>query len=234
MIFGLTWPSSSKTSLDDREAGFKMRYVSELLWKSVLPLSPVFTTAELAEAAEIRLSNASRDLAKLASRGMITRVKRGLWADTRHADFSPYAVVPHLFREGEAGYVSLLSALNLHGMIEQIPRVVQIVTSSQRAPLKTPVGAYEFHRIQAVLFGGYEPYGRLGEFDIARPSKALFDALYLSSRRTRRFSHLPELEFVTEFSTEEMESWIARIEHAPLRAAVRNRWMHLRDRIRRR
>lgn len=208
-----------------------MRYVSELLWKSVLPLSPIFTTAELADTGEIRLSNASRDLAKLASRGMITRVKRGLWADSRHPDFSPYAVVPYLFQQGESGYVSLLSAMNLHGMIEQIPRVVQVMTLRQRAHLRTPVGTYEFHRIQPDLFGGYEPYGRLGEFDIAKPPKALFDAMYLSSRRTRRFSHLPEIELVGGFSTEEVDSWIARIGHESLRTAVRNRWVDLKNRI---
>ncbi len=208
-----------------------MRYVSELLWKSVLPLSPIFTTAELADTGEIRLSNASRDLAKLASRGMITRVKRGLWADSRHPDFSPYAVVPYLFQQGESGDVSLLSARNLHGMIEQIPRVVQVMTLRQRAHLRTPVGTYEFHRIQPDLFGGYEPYGRLGEFDIAKPPKALFDAMYLSSRRTRRFSHLPEIELVGGFSTEEVDSWIARIGHESLRTAVRNRWVDLKNRI---
>ncbi|MGH7556486.1 MAG: type IV toxin-antitoxin system AbiEi family antitoxin domain-containing protein [Gemmatimonadota bacterium] len=205
--------------------------MSELLWKSVLPLSPIFTTAELADTGEIRLSNASRDLAKLASRGMITRVKRGLWADSRHPDFSPYAVVPYLFQQGESGYVSLLSAMNLHGMIEQIPRVVQVMTLRQRAHLRTPVGTYEFHRIQPDLFGGYEPYGRLGEFDIAKPPKALFDAMYLSSRRTRRFSHLPEIELVGGFSTEEVDSWIARIGHESLRTAVRNRWVDLKNRI---
>lgn len=208
-----------------------MKYVGEFLWKSVLPLSPVFTTAELADAAEMHQSNASRDLSILAGRGLITRIKRGLWADTRHPDFSPYVVVPYLFKDGDAGYVSLLSAMNLHGMIDQIPRVIQIVTRRQRADLKTPVGIYEFHVLNPNLFGGHEPYNQLGTFDIASPAKALFDALYLSARRKRRFAYLPEVELVSDFSEEEMQSWIQRIDHPPLRIGVDARWRRFKNRL---
>ena len=64
--------------------------------------------------------------------------------------------MPHLFRIGAAGYVSVLSALNLHGMIEQIPRMVHVVTTTQRPRLLTPVGTYEFHQIHRDLFGGFD------------------------------------------------------------------------------
>ncbi|MGH7588033.1 MAG: type IV toxin-antitoxin system AbiEi family antitoxin domain-containing protein [Gemmatimonadota bacterium] len=208
-----------------------MKYVGELLWRSVIPRSPVFTTGELADAAEIQLSNASRDLSTLAKRGLIIRIRRGLWADTRHPDFSPYAVVPFLFGKEDEGYVSLLSALSLHGMIEQIPRTIQVVSKKQRASLKTPVGAYEFHRLKPNLFGGAEPYGQLGTFDIARPAKALFDILYLSTRRNRRFEYLPEVELAKNFSEKEMQSWINKVDHAPLRTAIENRWRDLKLRL---
>jgi predicted transcriptional regulator of viral defense system len=208
-----------------------MRYVGELLWRSVLPRSPVFTTGELARAARIQLSNASRDLSTLARRGLITRIRRGLWADTRHPDFSPYAVVPFLFKKEDPGYVSLLSALNLHGMIEQIPRTIQVITKKQRPDLKTPVGTYEFHRIKPDLFGGSEPYGVLGTFEIAKPAKALFDTLYLSTRRNRRFEHLPEVEVIEGFSEVEVQEWIDKIDHASLRASTENRWRDLKARL---
>ena len=121
-----------------------MKKVVQIVWSELLPLSPVFTTREVARRAGVALSNASRDLAELEKNGMLVRVRRGLWAVLGHPDFSPYAVVPHLFAEQPSGYVSLLSALNLHGMMEQIPRVVQIATTVQRPKLQTPVGAYEF------------------------------------------------------------------------------------------
>lgn len=204
-----------------------MRSVSKAIWNELMPLSPVFSTSEIAESTGMAVSNASRDLAKMEKQGMVTRVRRGLWAVTGHPDFSPYAVVPHLLHSDESGYVSLLSALNLHGMIEQIPRVVQVVTTTQRPRLETPVGTYEFHQIQAELFGGFRPYRRMRSFDIATPEKALFDTLYLSTRRGKRFSHLPEIELPGGFSSPDVESWIARVGHEPVRRALLDRWVGL-------
>lgn len=201
-----------------------MKQVAKVIWSELMPYSPVFTTSEVAEIAGMSPSNASRDLAKLEAERMIARVRRGLWAITTHPAFSPYAVVPHLFEGDEEGYVSLLSALNLHGMIHQIPRVVQVVTTMQRPRLETPVGTYEFHQIQQKLFGGFGPYRSTGNFDIATPEKALFDTLYLSARKGRRFSYLPETELPDSFSPAGMEEWIARVDHEPLRIAIAERW----------
>ena len=204
-----------------------MRQAAITIWNELMPRSPVFTTAEVAESGSMALASASRGLAKLEEERMVTRVRRGLWAITTHPDFSPYAVVPHLFRDGEEGYVSLLSALNLHGMIEQIPPVVQVVTTTQRARLKTPVATYEFHQIQSGLFEGFGPYRQTGNFDIATPEKALFDTMYLAARKGRRFAHLPEVELPESFSSSDVEAWIALVDHDPLRHAITTRWKSL-------
>jgi predicted transcriptional regulator of viral defense system len=45
------------------------------------------------------------------------------------------------------GYVSLLSALNLHGMIDQAPHVIQIVAERICPTVRTPFGTYQFHRL---------------------------------------------------------------------------------------
>ncbi len=208
-----------------------MNKVARVIWNELLPYSPVFNTADVALRAGVTLSNASRDLAKLETEGMVTRIRRGLWAVSNHPDFSPYAVVPHLFAEPLGGYVSLLSALNLQGMIDQIPRAVHVVTTAQRPALNTPVATYEFYRIQGKLFGGFKAYRRTENFDIATPEKALFDTLYFSARKGRRFAFLPEVELPAGFSTSEVEHWIKLIGHAPLRTAVRRRWEALADRV---
>lgn len=206
-----------------------MTRVGKAIWTEMLLTSPVFTTGEVAEAAGVRPSNASRDLARLEEEGMVTKVRRGLWAIPNHPDFSPYAVVPRLFSGDEEGYVSLLSALNLHGMIEQIPRVIHVMATTQRGDLATPVGHYEFHQIQSELFDGFGPYRGIGNFDIATPEKAFFDTLYLSARKGQRFSHLPEIEIPETFSWAQMDEWISRIDLDPLRIAVRERWTTVRD-----
>lgn len=204
-----------------------MNKVLETLWKEILPVSPVFTTAEVAAAASMHLANASRDLAKLEARGMVRRVRRGLWAVPDHPDFSPYAVIPFLFGDPRDGYVSLLSALDLHGLIDQIVRAVQVVTLKRRPTLETPVAVYEFHSIQPELFDGYEPYGQTAMFEIAVPEKALFDVLYLSVHRGRRFGHLPELDLGPGFSVAELERWIGKIPQERIRRAVEDRWTDL-------
>ena len=212
--------------------GTRMNQVAKVIWNQLLPFSPVFSTAEVARRAEIELSNASRDLARLAGQGMVNRIRRGLWAVPTHPDFSPYAVVPYLCAEAPGGYVSLLSALNLHGLMDQIPRVVHVVTTTQRPALRTPVAIYEFYRIQRELFGGFKPYRKTGNFDIATAEKAVFDTLYFSARKGRRFAFLPEVELPVSFSVPEVERWIGLIDHLPLRIAVRKRWQGLADRAR--
>jgi hypothetical protein len=208
-----------------------MNKVARIIWTELFPFSPVFTTAEVAKRAGVALSNASRDLAELEKSRMLVRVRRGLWAIPGHPDLSPYAVVPHLFADEPGGYVSLLSALNLHGMMEQIPRVVQIVTTVQRPRLRSGIGTYEFYRIAPSLFGGHSPYRRSGNFEIATPEKALFDTLYFSARKGRRFAALPEIEVPDGLSAFGVDSWIDRIEHAPLRTAVTKRWADLAGRV---
>lgn len=206
-----------------------MRQVAKAIWNEVMPLSPVFATSVIAELTGSAPSNVSRDLGRLEEEGMITRIRRGIWAIVHHPDFSAYAVVPHLFRGEEAGYVSLLSALNLHGMIDQIPQVVQVMTTLQRSQLQTPAGTYEFHQMQAKLFDGFGPYRGSGNFDIATPEKALFDTMYLSARKGRRFAHMPEIELPTGFSSTEVEEWITRVGHEPLRLAIVERWRRFAD-----
>lgn len=210
-----------------------MSKVGDAVFRSLIPDSPVFTTRDVAGAAQVTDDVASRDLSRLASRGLITRVMRGIWADTRHPDFSPYAVVPVLLQTSKlsnnrvgalSGYVSLTSALNLRGMIQQIPRSIHVVAASQRPKLRTAVGVYEFHRLDPSLIAGAEPFGTTGAFDVATSAKALFDTLYVSVRRGRRFAALPELEFPRDFRVREMETWIRQIAYAPLREAVHERW----------
>lgn len=199
--------------------------------RDVIPVSPIFTTQAAAKTAGVHPDVASRDLARVATQGLLTRVTAGVWADPRHPDFSPYAVVPFLLQvRGSAipGYVSLLSALNLRGVIQQIPRVIQIVTPRRRSTVRTPLGTYEFHQIDAELFGGFKPFGQLANFNMATPAKALFDVIYLSARRGRRFSHLPEIELPRDFRMAELEHWIKSIRYPPLRSAVVRRWNTLR------
>ncbi len=208
-----------------------MTRVAEIVWNDILPRSPVFTTGEVTELGGMDVRNVSRDLSRLAEDGRIVRIRRGLWAVTGHPDFSPYAVVPHLFEEKDAGYVSFFTALNLHGMIEQIPQLIEVATRINKKSLETPVGTFEFHQLQDELYGGFEPADRRWSYLLATPEKAIFDALYISVRKGRQFARLPELEFNEGFSERTLTDWIERIEARSIRTAVVRRWKELSGQI---
>ena len=215
------------------------RRIADVLLLPQMSRAAVFTTGDVATFADVSTSSANRALAMLAARGLITPVVRGIWARREHPSFSPYAVVPFLLgasvrslgRCATAGYVSLLSALNLHGLIDPIPRTVQIVVDSQRPTLTTLVGTFSFHQLQPALVTGYAPGGRLANFDLATPAKALFDVLYLSTRRGRRFAHLPELDRSRDVHDAEMQRCVSLIRSPSIRAAAKARWEKMRPHV---
>lgn len=184
--------------------------------------SLVFTTRDFCALANISMTFASQMLRRLAAKGRITRVYQGLWADVRNPEFNAYKVVPFLAPPHPCA-VSLLTALHLHGMIEQIPQVVYVVSTAMTRKIRTPVGDYSIHRIAPDLFEGYEEYKGEGGFLLATPEKALVDCLYLSARRGKRFFFLPELSLPKEFRKRKAEEWVARISYDRLRLSVEER-----------
>ncbi len=180
-------------------------------------------------------SQASRDLALLARRHLITRITAGVWADTRHPRFSSYAVVPalvHLGAPGAVAYVSLLSALSLHGMLSQLPRTIHVVSDRRMRRLRrTEVATYQFYSMQPCLVGGFRRH-KSGTFDLAAPEKAVFDLLYYSVRKGKRFARVTGITLPHDFSVTGLMGWIEKLEYAPTRHAVLDRWRQLRTRPR--
>ncbi len=209
-----------------------MSKVSRIIWNDVLPRSPVFTTAEVAELGEIDVSYVSRSLSKLADDGRVTRVRRGLWAVSGHPDFSPYVIVPHLFEDEDSGYISFFTALNQHGMIEQIPQLIEVATRINKKSLATPFGTYEFHQLQDALYDGWKPADQRWSYLLATPEKAIFDSIYISVRKGRQFARFPELMLTADFSEDNLRAWIEELGSPSLRTAVENRWRQLRERVR--
>lgn len=154
-----------------------------------------FTTRDYARAAGISVVAASRQLSRLQSANRsLVRLTRGVWANTAHPDFSVHACVPVLLGN-EQGYVSFLSALHLHGALSQIPATIQVATTGHARRLRTPVGVYEFLQLKPELFSsGIEWSETPRPYRIATVEKALFDTLYIATRKSRRFARLPELQ----------------------------------------
>jgi predicted transcriptional regulator of viral defense system len=183
----------------------------------------VFTTREYAFRAGVAVASATRQLARAAERGAITRISRGIWANPSHPFFHPLTCVPKILGN-EHGYVSFLTALHLRGVIEQIPRTMQAATTGHARRLVTPLGTFElFHIAPAQMRHGIEWSETRVPYRIATAEKALLDAFYISIRRARRFRSLPEIDW-TRVKKTRFLALVDRIEDAHTASAVRRRF----------
>jgi hypothetical protein len=121
-------------------------------------------------------------LKRAVARGEVWRVRRGLFALSdryRQAKVNPLELAQRIHGPS---YISLETALSLHGWI---PEAVQAVTSVSRGRSRsfdTPVGLFSFTRVPQLRFlSGVrrvtEEEG--GSFFLATPLKALADLVYV-------------------------------------------------------
>jgi len=178
--------------------------------------APVFHTGDAAAALRIPPAHASTVLARLARAGHLVRLRRGVWAFGDQVD--PLALPEHLTFPFPA-YVSLQSALYLHGMISQVPSITYAVSLARTRRFTTPVGTVSVHHVEPRFFFGFEEAGGRGG-RLATPEKALVDFLYLRPARSKLFRALPELEWPRTFSARVARSIVGRIEPARRRTHV--------------
>jgi predicted transcriptional regulator of viral defense system len=161
-----------------------------------------FRTRDFALINSLSISAATEQLKRLETKSLIVKLTRGLWANTLHPYFSPYSASPYLL-DNEQGYVSFLSALSRYGLISQIPQTIQVATSGRSRKLKTPIANYEFFQLGANMFQNgivWTDNRSTISYPIASPEKALVDTLYISTRKSNRFSSLPEIDLSSGFN----------------------------------
>ncbi|OFW08796.1 MAG: hypothetical protein A3H96_08060 [Acidobacteria bacterium RIFCSPLOWO2_02_FULL_67_36] len=176
----------------------------------------VFATSDAAARLRVPNGHASVMLARLAASGHVIRLRRGVWALPNRVD--PLAL-PEYLTAPFPSYVSLQSALYLHGMISQMPAVTYAVSLARTRRFTTPLGTVSVHHVQPAFFFGFEEAGRAGG-RLATPEKALVDFLYLTPARSNLFRALPELEWPKRFSVRRARSIVKRIEPVRRRTLV--------------
>jgi predicted transcriptional regulator of viral defense system len=176
---------------------------------------PLVETREAAARLSTSLSGASHLLRSLEAAGLITRIRRGLWA--LRPDPEPFSIPPYLTVPFPA-YVSYWSALARHGMIEQIPRHVSVASTGRSKRVTTSQGLYVVHHLTPELFDGYTGTPEHGY--LATPAKALFDAVYLRAPAGGR-PFFPEVTLPEHFDAENrLQEWLGRIPRSRLRTLV--------------
>jgi len=79
----------------------------------------------------------------------------------------------------EPSYVSLNSAMLFHGLIQQVPKAIECVTSRNTLKHRN-IGAV-YHKISEGLFFGYKRYSKANSYVfVAEPEKAVIDGIYLN------------------------------------------------------
>jgi predicted transcriptional regulator of viral defense system len=178
---------------------------------------PVLSSAEAAAAWQVSPATTAQRLRALLDSGVIRRVRRGLWSLDPEID--PFAIGPYLTAPRPA-YVSLWSALAKHGMIDQIPRSISLISTDRARRITTALGVYEVHRIAPELFAGYGS-DKQGVY-MAVPEKALFDLVYVRSAHGH-VAYLPELTLPSSFNRNLLLEWGDRIASQRLRTLVSRR-----------
>ncbi len=187
---------------------------------------PVIATSDAASLLDQSPATASKTLERLASAELVRPIRKGLWS--LQAAIDPYLVAGYLVAP-YPGYVSLWSALYLHGLIEQIPSSVYVASLARTQEIVTTLGTYSVHHLIPELLGGFEIREPSG-VRLASAEKALFDLAYLSSARSRRFAATPELQLPGRFRWSVVTEWVSRIASPAVATRVRRRLEELRAR----
>lgn len=187
---------------------------------------PIFTTREISDMSGKSASTVTQSLSYLNRHNVIKKLYRGIWAETSDKLLSPYMLIPHLFKLNRV-YVSFLSALHLHGIIEQIPQTITLASTTHSRKIKTSIGTFVVHQVSPEFFSGFDWYKDSESFLIAEPEKALADCLYLFTRKKKQYGYFPELNLWKPFSIKKVKAWVSGIPNAKVRTSAQKKFEEL-------
>ncbi len=161
---------------------------------------PIMETRDIAYKLQLSNDHTSQLLRRLAQENHIVHLSRGLWAiDTQ---VNPL-LIPEYLLAPFFSYVSLQTALYHHGMIDQISRVITVVSLGRARLIQTPLATISVHHMMPEFFFDYELDPTTG-IKMATPEKALLDVFYYKKS-------LPEVELPKSFNTKKAFEMIRKI-----------------------
>jgi predicted transcriptional regulator of viral defense system len=147
---------------------------------------------------------------------LVEPLRHGIWLLDRAATAESLAgeiTAPY------PSYVSHVSALYTHGVIDQVPSDIHVVSTAAPRRLESSRGAFRLHRMPVELFGGFSTVRGVS---LATPEKALFDWAYLSAAAGKPNARLPETEWPASFRRAEVDTWIRRISSPRLQTMTKS------------
>lgn len=139
-----------------------------------------FTHHDVARALDIKLASAEVQCTRYVKKGLLTRLKRGLYART---EMLAHMRELELFRIANIlqvpSYVSLMTALAYYGIVAEAPRgLLESISLKRTRAFDTLTASFHYIKIRPDLYRDFE---KKDDFFIALPEKAVLDSLYLAS-----------------------------------------------------
>ena len=189
---------------------------------SIVEDEPVFETSLLLSG-NVDPVDVRRQLSRWAGNGRLYRLRRGLYAlapPYRKVKAHPFVVANRMVRPS---YVSLQSALAIHGLIPESVPVTTSITTGRPGEFSTPLGIFVIRHVRTPLFQGFREFemDTLQPAFVATPEKALLDLLYLEKGSDSE-AYLAELRLEIDdgFDLEELERFSRIFRSGKVRRAV--------------
>ena len=141
---------------------------------------PFFTQNEVAHALDIKLASAEVLCSRYVNKGLLTRLKRGLYAKT---ETLAHLSQIDLFRIANIlqvpSYISFMTALSYHGVTTQVQRgFFESISVKRTRTFEVGDLCFRYIKIRPDL---YKDFIKMDGFFIALPEKAVLDSFYLAS-----------------------------------------------------
>jgi len=132
----------------------------------------VFTHRDVNRFLDISKENTYRIIGNMIEKDLVKRVERGKFIlNEVWSELDIYEIVPEIF---QPSYIAFWSALHYHGMTDQVPRAVFLVTTKRKKPLKFQGQKINYVTLKRSLFFGYERYDKVVVSDM---EKTVIDCL---------------------------------------------------------
>jgi len=207
------------------------------MWKRIkeeLELLPYFGVSDVAQYLNIENEVAGQVLARWTTRGVVIRVKRGVYMSRefylRHLrDYNFSGLVATIINPDS--YLSKEYVLQKHQVMTEAVMVVTSVTFKNTSRVRGKLGSYLYYHVKPELFGGYREilHGQISIRE-ATLGKSLFDYLYLRPQGwtySQKSYNLIEdlrlnLEELKPDDWNDFEVWVEKSNSKKMRAALDN------------
>lgn len=147
----------------------------------------LFTARTLISLFDIKKENTALIIiGQLVKTGILEKLEKGKYQlASRPAD--TFSLACFLY---SPSYISLETALNLHGILSQFPYEITSVTTNKKREKLVAGKAFVYLHLMPSLFWGYT---KQGDSLVAEPEKALLDMIYFVCKGEKNI-HLDELD----------------------------------------